>query len=566
MGRPLLNLVDGELKRLDAAAETPIPTLRDFLAGAWNNVLHPAEPLNLDGAWYVDLVCQELTLQSIGTLKRLGHTELANQLLTPYGLTIDLLPEELTQKKNLLINIPPRCTKTTLVTICWPCWEWLFMGWLPDLCLSYGQNLASEHNDDRRKVIESDWFKAFNRRLTLSRSLNRITEFENEKRGKMVGRGLNSGVTGGGGNRIIFDDPNDPNTVESDPVRERTARGFLDYSTTRRNNPAICVIVVVQQRTHDQDVSGIILREPDDWRVIIIQMEAEKHTQMVMPLSGTVIDRPPGDIMHPSRFTEEVIKGLKRQPSIWAGRYQQHPDVTGGGMFQLANWRLYAELPKLTQSVISCDATFKDTPDSDYVAIGVISQRRNARYVLGPDNKKIAEHQYFLRHVRRGQMDIIKTESNILQVVQEYPMATTNLIEDKANGPAIISRLNTVVPGLQAFSPGKSSKMERAASIQPIQHRGDVLVPIAEVHRAAFLEMGVESISIKEWWDIFPPPSTTTAEFAPVEPSVKEFLNELALFPVGANDDQVDMLSMALLWLEQNKVRGGGSGFVSVDE
>jgi hypothetical protein len=78
--------------------------------------------------------------------------------------------------------------------------------------------------------------------------------------------------------------------------------------------------------------------------------------------------------------------------------------------------------------------------------------------------------------------------------------------------------------------------------------------------------MGVESISIKEWWDIFPPPSTTTAEFAPVEPSVKEFLNELALFPVGANDDQVDMLSMALLWLEQNKVRGGGSGFVSVDE
>jgi phage terminase large subunit-like protein len=539
-----------ELSRLKALNKVAIPPLRAFVIGAWNHVLHPSEALNLEGAWYVDLVCEELTLITVGTLRRLGRFDLVDQLLAPFGKTNATLPDDLTATKNLLINIPPRCTKTTIVTICWPCWEWLLMGWLPDLCLSYGQNLASEHNDDRRKLIESDWYKGFARDIKLSRSLNRITEFENDQRGKMVGRGLNAGVTGGGGIRIIFDDPNDPNTVESDPIRSRTAAAFWDYSTTRRNNPELCAVVVVQQRTHDRDVSGLVLEDPEGWRIVIIQMESEQQTQFVFPLSDRVLNLAPGDIMHPTRFGPEVIKGLKRNPQIWAGRYQQRPTASGGGMFKFANWRLYAELPRqLDRTILSIDTTFGSGPNSDYVAIGVIAQKLNVRTIEGPDGESIKEHEYYLRHVRRGQWDIMETEAEIHQTIKEFPSALTRLIENKANGPAIISRLNTVVKGLVPFNP-RSSKLERAASIQPIQHRGDVLIPIAEWAKPALLEMGLDSISVEDWWALNSPPSKVTAHI-PVDESFRVFLDELALFPVGANDDQVDMLSMGLIWLEQ---------------
>lgn len=554
-------LATKELDRLNEIKTISIPTLREFLIGAWENVLHPSEILDIDGAWYVDLICEELTLLTIGTLRRLNEIAAVDQLLAPYGIDNDRLPIELTETKNLLINISPRCTKSTIVNVCWPCWEWLIMGWLPDLCLSYGQGLASEHNANRRTLIESDWYKGFQRNIKLSRSLNRITEFENDQRGKMVSRGLNAGVTGGGGIRIIFDDPNDPNTVESEVIRSKTTASFRDYSTTRRNNPELCVVVVVQQRTHDRDVSGCILDDTEGWRVVIIQMEAEQFTEFRLPLSGRVVAMQPGDLMHPSRFNPEVIKTLKKSPIIWAGRYQQKPNVTGGGMFKFANWRLYAELPKVDRSLLSLDATFTDSPDSDYVSIGVISQKTNVRQTIGVDGQLIEENEYYLRHVRRGQYDITGTEQQLAQVIQQYPSATVRLIENKANGIPIISRMKSIFTGIEAFNPGRASKIERAAAVQPIQYRGDVLIPIAEWAKPALLEMGRNSVSIEEWWELNPPPSRSTAAHIPVDGSFKCFLEELALFPVGANDDQVDMLSMALLWAESNKPKTAWSGF-----
>jgi phage terminase large subunit-like protein len=556
-------LAASELERLDQVDKIEIPSLRDFLIGAWSNVLHPSEDLDLDGAWYVDLICEELTLLTIGTLRRLDRVDAINELLRPFGTDNDRLPQELTETKNLLINISPRCTKSTIVNVCWPCWEWLVMGWLPDLCLSYGQGLASEHNANRRTLIESDWYKGFARDIKLSRSLNRITEFENDQRGKMVSRGLNAGVTGGGGIRIIFDDPNDPNTVESDVIRAKTTASFQDYSTTRRNNPELCVVVVVQQRTHDRDVSGVILDDPEGWRVVVIQMECERDTEFVFPLSGRIVEMRPGDLMHPSRFSPEVIKTLKKNPAVWAGRYQQTPNVTGGGMFKFANWRLYAELPKVDRTALSLDATFTGGPDSDYVSIGVISQKLKVRQSIGVDGQLVDEHEYYLRHVRRAQLDITGTEQQLMQVIQEFPSATIRLIENKANGTPIISRLQSVIPGIEPFNPGRASKIERAAAVQPIQYRGDVLIPIAEWAKPALIEMGINSISIEDWWALNPPVSRSTAAHIPVDDSFKCFLDELALFPVAANDDQVDMLSMALIWMESNRPKTAWRGFGS---
>jgi phage terminase large subunit-like protein len=549
-----------EAERLRRLRKRPIPTLKDFLIGAWNNVLHPAEELDLDGAWYIDLLCEELTLLTIGTLIRLSEFEMADRLLAPYGLDHTRLDARLIETRNLLVNIPPRCTKSTLANVCWPCWEWLIMSWMPHMCISYSQALASEHNDDRRMIIKSPWFAGFEKNLVLSKSLDRITEFQNNQRGKMTGRGLNSGVTGGGGVRLIFDDPNDPNKVESEPIRNKTAKSYKDYSSTRRNNPTLTCIVVIQQRTHQKDVSGEILKEPEGWRIVIIQMEAEEETILEFPLSGRVLHRKPGDLMHESRFPRDEIEKLRRLGSIWAGRFQQKPNATGGSYFQYEKWRMYVDLPPPDRTLLSVDATFDDTPDSDYVSMGVISQCANVREALDADGNKIYESEYYVRAVNKKQRDVVSTMDQMKLMIAEFPAATTRLIENKANGPAIRTIMSETIPGLVPFKTGRESKQERASAVRPILERGDLLIPIEEWAKPALREKGVNSISVADWWALHPPTEKTTADSLPISAAFKEFLEELAMFPNGEYDDHVDMLTQGVIWSEQNKPSSGWTG------
>lgn len=559
----LASIAAQKKRALEQQQDLPIPTLREFLIQAWGNVLHPSEVLELNGAWYIDLICEWLTVLTVGTLDRVNATDAANQLLEPYGQTLDVLPQHLKDVRNLLINISPRCSKSTIVTVCWPCWEWLTMPWLSYMCMSYDQSLASDHNDDRRKIILSDWYQGLCGGMRLSQSKNRVTEFQNAQQGQMVGRGLNAGVTGGGGMRLVFDDGNDPNKIESDAVRKRASKSFHDYSVTRRNNPKLAVVVNVQQRTHDRDISGEILTNPEGWTSIVIPMEAEFHERIEFPLSRRVIERQPGDLMHEDRFDGATIAGLKRNPLIWAGRYQQRPAVSGGTLFKIRNWRLYADLPDCDRTIMSVDASFKKTDTSDFVAIGVVGQRLNVRQIPGLDGEAINEHEYYLQYRWRARAGITDTEAAIAQTAQRYPEAYIKLIEDKANGSAIIERMSRVLQGITAYKPGNDGKETRAAAAQPVQYRGDVLLPIADWARETLRSMGRDSISIGEWWDLYPPPHESTAEHAPVDEWVKDFIDECAMFPSGEHDDQVDMMTQAINWLESQPAPQGWFGFGS---
>lgn len=532
-----------------------IPALRQFVEEAWSEVLHPSEPLELDGAWYIDLICEWLTVITVSNAVGVGRSDIADLLLRPYGLTSETTPAWLLEIKRLSINISPRCSKSTIVTVCWPCWEWLVMRWITYMCLSYDQGLASDHNDDRRSIIRSDWYQKLSGGMALSNSKNRITEFKNDAQGQMVARGLNAGVTGGGGLRIIFDDGNDPNKVESLPLRTKAAKSFRDYSVTRANNPQQIYVVNVQQRTHAEDISGIIESDPD-WYRVVIPMEAEKYEVLDFPLSGQSVIREPGHLMHPERFPPSVISTLKRNSLLWAGRYQQRPMTAGGGMFKIGNWRLYVDLPACDRTILSCDATFKKSDGSDFVVIGAIAQKCNVRSFTGTDGKLIQEHDYYLPGLWRAKAGITDTQNGLREMAAKYPEAITKLIEEAANGHAIIEQMSSSMHGITGYKPGSESKLSRAGAIQPIQDapRHSILLPIADWAKAAVISMGRDSITLAEWWALHPPAHKSTAEHAPVDDWVKNFIDELALFPNGANDDQVDMLSQGINWLEASAI------------
>ena len=231
----------------DRPPEPPKLTLHEFVLQSWE-ILTPGTTL-IDG-WHIRLICEYLECVAAGEIPK------------------------------LLINIPPRHLKSTIVTICYPCWEWLYKPWLRFLCLSYSRLLANDHSDQRRLVISSDWYQELSQgRCQFSPTKNRLSEFANNSGGVMISRGLDGTVTGVGGNRLIFDDPNNPgaddpsNAIDSSAVRKKENTKFKTYSIDRRNDPTAPVIVV-QQRTHTHDVSGAC--DNLSYRKLVLPTEAER--------------------------------------------------------------------------------------------------------------------------------------------------------------------------------------------------------------------------------------------------------------------------------------------------
>ena len=514
----------------------PVPTLLEFLEGAWTEVLHPAEELSIP--WCVELITEHLTAITIAGLVRVHknvitriasiqslleagelkpaeaeedieiHQERADQaiaqaeaLAAPFGITA----KEATQKahKKLLVNLPPRFTKSTLITVVWPTGEWLVMPWIPWMCLSYDSGLANDHNDDRRKIVSSDWYQALAGGMELSRSKNRLSEFENSDRGIMLSRGLNAGVTGHGSIRQIYDDPNDPQNVETNSVRETTLKRFKDYSLTRRNNPAMSATVVVQQRTHFNDVSGHIIERMSDYFHVCLPMEAEGEEVHEFPLSGQVVKRQFGEVLDSDRFPPETIEELKADSYIWAGRYQQRPAPLEGGMVKQEWIQRYTVLPaKPDKIVLSLDTAAKAKEINDPWCWQVWFEKAGL---------------YYLAYVLTKRCEYPEGKRLTKNLMAQW-QPTHTLIEDKSTGQSLIPEL-------------RSDEEYRRYSVIDIEPCGDKIT-----------RMSVETGAMESGRVFFPEQALWLADYETV----------LFSFPNSAIYDTVDATSQFLCWVRKS--------------
>lgn len=463
-------------------------SLSEFCKQGWK-ILEPATPLAWN--WHHDLICWHLTRVKNGELRR------------------------------LLINVMPRSLKSLIVSVFFPCWQWLHEPSKAFLCMSYSGDLANEHSQKRRRIIESEWYKKLpgyvdgltleeGRPPELADDKNRIKEFENEARGVMIARGLEGSVTGTGGNVLLFDDPNNPEEVESDTIRQRALKNFKDYSVTRQNDPKLAACIVVQQRTHEEDVSGYVLSklaEAHGWKVIILPtkaLEEESFTYSVIDsetleeLEQTVT-RAPGDFLHPERFgeAEDLEARIALGSYMYAGRHQQRPAPAEGGIFP-NKWRYYEQLPKQYQLALSVDASFgSKSKTASYVSIGLWA-------IDYPRFYRVAQ--------RRDRLTFSETKQAIREMLQTWEpvvgAVNTKLIEKKANGAAIIEDLTAEYPGMIPIEVGDADKKARAIAISPMFEAGNI-----------YLADGVD-------WT--------------------EYQNELELFPNYPTDDQVDETSQLL--------------------
>lgn len=444
-------------------------SLSSYIHCAWD-ILEPGKRY-LDN-WHIDYVAEHLEAVTDGQIRR------------------------------LIINIPPRYMKSIEVTVCWPTWEWIRKPELRYLFASYASDLSTKHSLDRRNILESEWYKyAWGRRVKLAADQNVKSEYKNTRQGVMVSTSVGGKAVGKGGDRIIIDDPVNPEQAYSDAERETANRWFSNTISTRLDDKKLGAMVLVMQRLHENDLTGYILAEHDNFVHIKIEGVASRKKTFVFPLSGREKTVYPDDLLWPEREGPEEIAEQRTNLGIYnfEGQYQQEPSPPEGGILKKDWWVRYIpeQLPRMeefSQMAISVDCNFKDKKSADRVAIQVWGRH-------GP-------HKYLLDQ-RLGTYGFLKTVSHIEGMLKLWPWVTAVYVEDTANGPAVIETLKQELSGIIPITP-EGNKESRVYAVSPMIEAGNVAVP-----------------ANTEW--------------------AEGFIEECGKFPTAKHDDQVDAMTQMLL-------------------
>lgn len=402
--------------------------------------------------------------------------------------------------KRLIFSMPPQEGKSERTSRRFPAW---LLQRNPDLriaIVSYELGVARRWG----RAIRNDIAVQPELGLVVRHDTSAAHEWQLEWHiGGVYSVGIGGALTGRPVDVLIIDDPLKGRKEADSPTYRQLCWDFWTDTARTRLAPD-AVVVVVQTRWHEDDLSGRLLAGPSaaDWRYINVPAQADSDDD---PLG-----RAPGDYLISARGrTVKDWEDTRRDvgAATWASLYQGHPAPAEGGLFKRSNWRWY-EASKAAarpdgamwvhgadEVIQSWDMAFKDTKASDFV-VGQVWARFGA--------------QVYLLDQIRDRLDFPASCRAVQALSAKWPQAHAKYIEDKANGPAIISQLQTTVSGMIPITP-KDSKYGRAASVSPFQEAGNVFLPAPEL-----------------------------------APWIDEYVVEHSSFPNGAHDDQVDGTTQAL--------------------
>ena len=435
--------------------------------------------------------------------------------------------------KRLVINVPPGTMKSLTVSVFWPLWEWIKRPETKWMFASYDATLAARDGRRMLRVLQTKWFqKRFDPRLTEIRPA--ATDFDNTAGGFRFATSVAGKATGRHADIQVVDDPIKPHDMRGSLAVTKKAidavsTWWKETMASRRSDPETFRRVIVMQRLHEDDLAGEMLRE-GGWTHLCLPMRAEPSKVCVCLDPGCTPEDPrtkEGELLWPERFPEDVVREdetVGMGPSVAAAQNQQRPTPAAGGIFQKSWFRYWHNspdvpvpndpkfpcrdkvcrvLPEGGSLLQSWDMTFKGTDGTDFVAGGVWLH-------VPPD--------FYLLHQVCARMSFIEACRAVVDVSNRYPEALTKLIEDKANGPAIVDVLKSKFPGLVLVNP-EGGKEARAHAVSGLFEAGNVFIPHDD---------------LASW--------------------VPAYRAQIATFPRVVNDDMVDQTTQALLRMRQRHV------------
>lgn len=394
----------------------------------------------------------------------------------------------------LVIETPPQHGKSATLTESFPSW---YLGRFPRdrvIVASYNDETAerfARRNKEKLKQYGNTLFQVGIGRI------DRATEYElNNGAGRLISRGIMSGITGNPANLLVIDDPI-KNRVEADSPSYRAKLWDEWQNSLKSRLQAGAKVILIMTPWHEDDLASRCLSSEPNCRLIRLPVEAEEDD----PLG-----RSPGDALCPEigkdnawlhDFKESYVNDPEGGARAWAALYQCTPRVEGGNLVKRSWWQTYdpKEVTQFGNGCISVDATFKDGANNDFVAITVWGKLNN---------------DYYLRYVLNRHLDFPGTVEALRSVRRLYPDVRAVLVEDKANGSAIIQTLQKEMFCIPVNP--KGGKVARVNAVSSAIESGHVYIP----------------------------------EHAPWK---EEYLDQWTRFPSAAHDDMVDSSSQALSYL-----------------
>lgn len=340
------------------------------------------------------------------------------------------------QIRKLIINEPPRQSKSTVVSVAWPAHSWIKHPSIQWLFSSYAATLAIRDSVKCRRIIESPLYqKRWGDKFHIVSDQNTKSRFDNNRNGYRLATSVDGSNTGEGGNILVIDDPHNIKEIESETKRQSTLDWWDQAMSSRLNNPKEDKIVIVAQRSHAKDLCGHV-RTDGDWVELILPMEFEPKKRCMIEVTGWMDPRTEkGELLNPGRVGEKENRDLKRRLGSYgyAGQCQQRPSPKGGGLVKLKWFNRYTEQPRLDEFgsiTISCDTANKDKDSSAPTAVEVWWEDQF--------------HKHYLIEVWRDKVQYPELERKIITICSKYRQWLREvLIEDKSSGIVLIQNLNS---------------------------------------------------------------------------------------------------------------------------
>lgn len=441
---------------------------------------------------------------------------------------------------RFLANVPPGTMKSMIVSVFWNGWVWgpKNMPHKRFLATSHNERNSTRDNLKCRRLIESEWYQSlWGDRVTLTGDQNAKTKFENTATGFRESTPFTS-MTGVRADYVILDDPMSVDDAGSDLKRDGINLTFRESLPTRLNNPDSSAIVVIMQRLHDDDTSGVITKGNYGYDHLCLPMRFD----WARPPTSIGFSDPrkeEGELLFPERFPEWVVDRDEEimGPYAAAGQFQQNPIPRGGSILKRDYWGLWEgeKFPEFEFVLASADTAYTEKEENDptgFIILGVYRDDNGKPRVMlcwawakhcelhgKPIERKSGESKksYDMRSMPTwGLVEWIAYSCRRFKVDRL-------LIEAKASGITVAQEMQRLYRednwGIELIKP-IGDKVARAHAVEPSFAAGLV--------------------------------------YAPDEDWSEKVIAQAETFPKGKHDDLVDGLTQGLQWLRR-------SGLISHD-
>lgn len=468
-----------EIKESEVIASITRESFQDFVREFWDTVV----PEPLEWNWHMGVLCDEMQI-------------VAERVFDDEPKVYDLI-----------INVPPGTSKSTICSILFPAWVWTRMPSARSLCGSYAYPLAMELSRKSRMVVNSDLYLECFPEVKLLEDQNTKGSFADTRGGIRYAFGVGGSVTGMHGHFIIVDDPLDPNRAVSELELASTNHWMGETLSQRKVKKTVTPTILIMQRLAQDDPTGNRLTKKDSGKIrhICLPAEVSDNVKPERYKSGYV-----NGLLDPNRLSRDVLREARSNLGEYgyACQFDQTPIPRGGGMFMTERIQICDVVPKIFRR----RCRFWDKAGS----------HGKGAFTVGFDMGLDMDGVLWILDIIRGRWDSGKREKIVKRTA-------------KIDGKSIIVGLEQ--------EPGSGGKESAEKTVQMLMGwRCVVLKPTGDkVLRADPFSVQVNNGNVRmkrAYWN-------------------KEFLDEAKYFPYSKYKDQVDAGSGCFSVISSPRMRAG---------